>query len=151
MMFVANDQPPKVLQPTDRTLDLPAAAVAAQLAAVLRFRLLAVFAMRRDEFDGAASQTRAQGIAVTACTQPDLVSDRIDAARCIDARRLSDVAGKPVTAREKGNRKGCACHESRDIGAYDTCPHGCIYCYAVGSPAAAKRRHAAHDAAAEML
>jgi hypothetical protein len=29
------------------------------------------------------------------------------------------------------NRPECACFEARDIGEYDTCPHGCVYCYAV--------------------
>ena len=78
------------------------------------------------------------------------------AAACIDARRLEDVArgwGVPraVTAKVKGNRPGCLCHESRDIGAYDSCPHGCVYCYAVGSRTLAKRRHAGHDPLAEFL
>ena len=30
----------------------------------------------------------------------------------------------------KGQRPGCGCFESRDIGAYDSCPNGCRYCYA---------------------
>ncbi len=37
-----------------------------------------------------------------------------------------DAAG----ARDKGQRMACGCIPSRDIGAYDTCPHGCVYCYA---------------------
>ncbi|MCY4500388.1 MAG: DUF1848 family protein, partial [Alphaproteobacteria bacterium] len=49
------------------------------------------------------------------------------------------------------NRPGCACAASRDIGAYDTCPHGCLYCYANASPKAARRRFKAHDPEAEML
>ena len=56
-----------------------------------------------------------------------------------------DVAGRPIPARRKGNRVGCACAESRDIGAYETCPHGCAYCYAVTSRTTARhhltRRH----------
>ncbi|MCB2102626.1 MAG: DUF1848 family protein, partial [Rhodobacterales bacterium] len=40
---------------------------------------------------------------------------------------------------------------SRDIGAYDSCPHGCVYCYAVRSRDGARRRHARHDPAGEML
>ena len=74
------------------------------------------------------------GLALTLCSQPALAGPP---AACIDVRRLSDVAGRPVAARLKGNRPGCACAESRDIGAYDSCPHGCAYCYAVTSRAAA--------------
>ena len=81
----------------------------------------------------------------TVCAQPELAAGAAGEARCIDAGRLGDVAGAAIAARRKGNRPGCACDEARDIGAYDSCPHGCIYCYAVASPRAAKRRHARHD------
>lgn len=36
--------------------------------------------------------------------------------------------------KHKGTRKGCHCIEGRDIGAYDSCPNGCRYCYANKSP-----------------
>ncbi len=91
------------------------------------------------------------GMKATICAQPELAAGAASEARCIDARRLGDVAGTPVAARLKGNRPGCACHEARDIGAYDSCPHGCIYCYAVASPGAAKTRHARHDPEGESL
>ena len=71
------------------------------------------------------------GMRLTLCTEPEFVSGEIAPARCIDAERLSDVAQRPIMAREKGNRPGCRCAESRDIGAYDTCAQGCVYCYAV--------------------
>lgn len=67
-------------------------------------------------------------ISATICSQTALGGTP---ARCIDVERLSDVAGQPIVARTKGNRPGCLCAQSRDIGAYDTCPHGCVYCYAV--------------------
>jgi len=81
-------------------------------------------------------------IAATVCSQPALGGT---AARCIDADRLSDLAGRPLKARRKGNRPGCLCAESRDIGAYDSCPHGCVYCYAVRSRRAAQARRRRHD------
>ena len=46
-------------------------------------------------------------------------------------------AANGVTFRDlthKGQRPGCGCFESRDIGAYDSCPNGCRYCYANRDP-----------------
>ncbi|MEE8444624.1 MAG: DUF1848 family protein, partial [Alphaproteobacteria bacterium] len=91
------------------------------------------------------------GMVLTLCTQPELEVPGVRAARCIDAGRLADVAGRPIAAKEKGNRPGCLCHASRDIGEYDTCPHGCVYCYAVQNRPLARRRQAAHDADGEFL
>jgi len=106
---------------------------------------------KRDLLAELAAVARGRGLRPTLCSQPELLGEGLEPARCIDAGRLSDLAGRPLGARRKGNRPGCLCAESRDIGAYDSCPHGCVYCYAVSSPAAAKRRHAAHDPAAEAL
>ncbi len=91
------------------------------------------------------------GIRLTLCAQPDLLVEGVAGARCIDADRLSAVAGHPVQAPERGNRPGCLCAQSRDIGAYDTCPHGCVYCYAVRDAKKAKRAYADHDPSDPML
>ena len=77
------------------------------------------------------------GIAATVCSQPGLTALPLAPARCVDAARLSDLAGREITAKTKGNRDGCLCAESRDIGAYDSCAHGCVYCYAVSDHARA--------------
>lgn len=97
---------------------------------------------------GLAQIAADQGMRLTACTEPGL---NIEPARCIDAGRLSDVAGREIAARLRGNRPGCLCHESRDIGAYDTCAQGCAYCYAVADRGKAKRNLAAHDPDGEFL
>jgi hypothetical protein len=98
-------------------------------------------------------------MALSACAQPQLLahlptglpSDSVGAARCVDAARLSAIGARPIAAREKGNRPGCACAESRDIGAYDSCPHGCVYCYAVRHRGRVREAHKAHDPAGEFL
>jgi hypothetical protein len=96
------------------------------------------------------------GIRLTLCSQPDLLTEGVAPSACIDARRLEDVAAgwgltRLIGAKVKGNRPGCLCHESRDIGEYDTCPHGCAYCYAVNARTLAKRRYAEHDPDSEFL
>ncbi|MDA0240220.1 MAG: DUF1848 domain-containing protein [Proteobacteria bacterium] len=79
------------------------------------------------------------------CGQPELVSSILEDARCIDDIRLSAIAGKPLSSKSASHRKTCRCAASRDIGAYDSCPHGCVYCYAVKSRETAKARFNAHD------
>lgn len=91
------------------------------------------------------------GIRLTLCAQPDRLAPGVAPAACIDASRLRDVAGRDITVRAKGNRPGCLCAESRDIGGYDSCPHGCAYCYAVADHDKARRIHRAHDPEAESL
>jgi hypothetical protein len=91
------------------------------------------------------------GMRLTVCSQPEFLVEGAAAARCIDAARLSDIGGRKVGARVKGNRPGCLCNESRDIGAYDSCPQGCAYCYAVSSRDRAKRFLSTHDPEAASL
>ncbi|WP_366654091.1 DUF1848 domain-containing protein [Fodinicurvata sp. EGI_FJ10296] len=91
------------------------------------------------------------GMTPTVCSQSDLVTGTLKSARCIDAVRLSDLAGRPLKAPVAGNRPGCLCARSRDIGVYDTCPHGCVYCYAVRNRDKAQANHAAHAPGAPSL
>jgi hypothetical protein len=100
---------------------------------------------------GLAEIARRRGMRLTVCSQPDYVVEGAEEARCVDVRRLKRISGEPLDAPLKGNRPGCACHESRDIGEYDTCPHGCLYCYAVRHRRLALARYRAHDPASPSL
>ncbi len=91
------------------------------------------------------------GMALTLCGQPELSIGGVGEARCIDAARLGDVAGHGIRASAKPHRDTCGCWASRDIGEYDTCPHGCVYCYAVAKRTLAKTRHRAHHPASPFL
>jgi hypothetical protein len=88
---------------------------------------------------------------LTMCSQRRFLTKGVKEAGCIDARRLSDVAGFSIRAKLKGNRPECGCYESIDIGEYDTCPHGCIYCYAVHNRMLAQKRFKDHDPTGEFL
>lgn len=105
----------------------------------------------RDLFIRLADAVAGHGMTLTLCCQPGRLAGGLGPARCIDAGRLSAVAGRPIEARPKGNRPGCECHEARDIGAYDSCPHGCVYCYAVSSKRRAAMALKAHDPSAPAL
>ncbi len=106
---------------------------------------------KRDLARRLAAIAADRGIRLTVCSQAAYLVAGATPARCIDADRLADVAGRPIGARRKGNRPGCMCSESRDIGDYDTCPHGCVYCYAVRTRALARRRHGAHQPDSDFL
>ncbi|OQB13949.1 MAG: hypothetical protein BWY17_02647 [Deltaproteobacteria bacterium ADurb.Bin207] len=78
-------------------------------------------------------------LSVFACCEADL-SEQIAPARCIDPEWIASFTSVPASAmRMAPTRKGCGCAFARDIGAYHTCGHGCVYCYANESPEAGLR------------
>ena len=71
------------------------------------------------------------GITIYSCCGDYLASGKISKGRCIDGGILSSISGKDHSRfKARPSRKECGCTESTDIGIYDSCPHGCIYCYA---------------------
>ena len=94
---------------------------------------------------------RAYGFQMSVCSQRDLLVPEVTDAKCVDVRRLEAIGGRHIRGSLKGNRPDCGCFASRDIGEYDTCPHGCVYCYAVRKRDAALRRFRHHDPDSEFL
>lgn len=92
------------------------------------------------------------GIQLYACCQDDLLSEQVHKAHCIDADLLGELfPDRPFLAAARPTREQCGCAASRDIGIYDTCPHGCIYCYANQNHLLALERFRQHDPDGEML
>lgn len=94
------------------------------------------------------------GIRLNTCTAKiDLSELDIPDRPCIDKQLIEQVAGYPLTARrDKNQRDICRCTESIDIGTYDTCLNGCIYCYAIKEKAELVRQHIQqHNPASPLL
>jgi len=71
------------------------------------------------------------GIELFSCCGDYLVGDKIKKAHCIDGAIIEELFyPEGLQYNEKPTRNQCGCTESTDIGTYDTCPHGCVYCYA---------------------
>lgn len=93
------------------------------------------------------------GLKIMTCSEAvDLSSVGIAPAKCIDDRLISRLLGENIKiGKDKNQRNECGCRESIDIGAYNTCGHGCLYCYANSSPSAVRRNVSAHDPNSPML
>ncbi len=92
-------------------------------------------AEKRDRAAALAAEAGRRGLVLWACAQPLLAGvEGVRPSACIDGALLERLhpSGEPASRRrDPSQRAGCLCTESRDIGSYtQTCPHGCVYCYA---------------------
>lgn len=77
------------------------------------------------------------GITLYSCAQPILENiEGINPAKCIDGALLAELHPQKIEASiehdkiQSKYRPSCYCTESKDIGSYFPCGHGCSYCYA---------------------
>ena len=119
--------------------------------------------------DGLRELNKAWGLEISTCSELiDLDAFDITHNKCIDddlmiklfpedkalmdflgveevAPSLFDIDESPnrklLKLKDKGQRKECGCIMSKDIGQYNTCPHGCNYCYANTSKSLAEKNY----------
>jgi hypothetical protein len=86
---------------------------------------------------GPEENYRQYGIETSGCVTLDILGRAND----LNFRKL----------KHRGFRNGCHCIESRDIGAMNSCPNGCKYCYANTNPASACQTYKQHDPDSPLL
>jgi hypothetical protein len=107
----------------------------------------------RIELAGRLAQiAREHGMQLYSCCGEHLLCESIQQAHCIDGSLIERLFyPRGLAWNEKPTRPGCGCTESIDLGTYDTCPHGCVYCYANANKAVAHRAFEEHDPASAFL
>jgi hypothetical protein len=85
------------------------------------------------EIAGSISKTAEEyGISITSCCETiDLSEYHIGRNKCVDNELINELFGLNIGyKKDTGQRRECGCCVSRDIGAYNSCLHDCVYCYA---------------------
>lgn len=88
------------------------------------------------------------GRSISSCAENiDLSFFNIKKGKCIDPDFISNVVGVDIEnkMKDKGQRKECGCIKSFDVGVYETCAHGCVYCYATQNHNLATNNFKNHD------
>ena len=82
----------------------------------------------------------------------DYTAYGISRSGCITAPIIEKAIGRELKSiHPKPSRKGCGCLPYSDIGAYNTCPSGCRYCYATKDTALAAESCRMHNPLSPLL
>ena len=92
-------------------------------------------------------------LAIETCAEGiDLTDIGIQPGKCIDDELIKHVFGIDTAHRKDPNqRTECGCVKSIDIGSYNTCLHGCKYCYATYSETSVQKNRLKHDPSSPFL
>ncbi|MCQ2171287.1 MAG: DUF1848 domain-containing protein [Bacteroidales bacterium] len=93
------------------------------------------------------------GITIQTCAEEiALETIGIKHGKCIDNVLIEDLIGaKLVVSKDSNQRQECGCVQSIDIGEYNTCTHGCKYCYANFRDGVVRKNRMSHDPHSPLL
>jgi len=93
------------------------------------------------------------GMKIQTCAEEvALESVGVKHGKCIDNALIEDLLNvKLVVSKDPNQRKECGCVQSIDIGEYNTCAHGCKYCYANFREEVVARNRAIHNPNSPLL
>lgn len=100
-----------------------------------------------------AQTARRHGMVIESCAEKmNLQKLGIRHGCCIDQKLIERLIGCRLNAaKDRNQRAACGCAESIEIGAYDTCLNGCMYCYASSGPVQIEKCRALYDAHSPLL
>ncbi len=85
-------------------------------------------------------------------SETELSAFGIKKGSCINQSIIERMTGiRLKTNKDKSQRQHCGCVESADIGAYNTCPGNCLYCYANSGFEKARINYMNHDPESPLL
>lgn len=125
----------------------------------VRKPLSGIMSKETDEADmcriaeGFAKIANCHAMRLFTCSEPlDLSPFGVTHAACVDQHMVEEIIGCQIQAiKDTNQRPACRCIQSIDIGTYDCCPHGCIYCYAASKPDSILKNTGFHDPQAPVL
>ena len=93
------------------------------------------------------------GIQLETCSEAmDFSEFGIKHGKCIDDELISRITGKTLSiGKDPNQRESCGCVKSVDIGAYNTCKHNCLYCYANFSKNTVEKNYLQHNPDSPLL
>ncbi len=118
---------------------------------------LGAYDLEEEQLAGFAGQlcmiARKNGMETGSCAEEmNLESCGISHNCCIDKALIESLAGcRMDVGKDKNQREACGCVQSIDIGVYNTCKNGCVYCYANHSMESVVRNCAKYDPKAPLL
>lgn len=100
-----------------------------------------------------ASIAADHGMVTATCAELiDLSAAGIEHNSCIDRHLIERLTGYPIQVEKDANqRPECGCAASIDVGAYNTCPNSCKYCYANYNEESVKTNVRKYDPASPLL